>query len=383
MVSSKRMTPLMYSSAPSVEKSKLRYARLFSSLDSTPIESKRFLIVPWLSSAARIPLPSATSARAVVSSSVIAHLLLALSIPQQRLYPRHFLRSRGHDPAGADPPRGMDLDPVVSGVPGARPDHGDVGTRVGDGHDCSVLRDHLDDEPLAVGAAQVDVDVAVELFELHVRDDAGRDGAALLHLEPLRVVHARERRPAAAVRRRRRCRAGPNNEKQNRKGDDHREQKQLEPRHGWSVPVYASPKRPFFVTCNARSGPGRRPAAGAPRGFETRLRLVAADPDYEAVVDQHGVVRPPDRVGSAVQVEGSDPERGACRTACEPLTGGRVVDRDRGERVVVAERVVACDDRVAGQEREVDEAVHAGEGVPLSVCPLSDATKNGIACETL
>src|SRR5919202_485064 len=49
-----------------------RYARLFSSVDSTPIESKRFLIVPSLSSAARIPLPSATSALAVSCSSLAA-----------------------------------------------------------------------------------------------------------------------------------------------------------------------------------------------------------------------------------------------------------------------------------------------------------------------
>jgi hypothetical protein len=63
------MTPEMYSSAPSVVKRRSRYARRISSVDSTPIESKRFLIVPSLSSAARIPLPGATSARAVSSSS--------------------------------------------------------------------------------------------------------------------------------------------------------------------------------------------------------------------------------------------------------------------------------------------------------------------------
>src|SRR5438876_6814878 len=64
------MTPLMYSSAPGVVKSRLRYARRFSSVDSTPIVSKRFLIVPVLSSAARIPFPSATSAAAISCSSV-------------------------------------------------------------------------------------------------------------------------------------------------------------------------------------------------------------------------------------------------------------------------------------------------------------------------
>ena len=50
-----------------------RYARRLSSVLSTPIESKRFLIVPVDSSAARIPLPGATSACAVACIvSVIA-----------------------------------------------------------------------------------------------------------------------------------------------------------------------------------------------------------------------------------------------------------------------------------------------------------------------
>ena len=49
--------------------SRLRYDRLFSSVDSTPIVSKRFVIVPVLSSAARIPLSSATMAAAVSYSS--------------------------------------------------------------------------------------------------------------------------------------------------------------------------------------------------------------------------------------------------------------------------------------------------------------------------
>jgi hypothetical protein len=80
IVSSKRMTPLMCSSAPAVVKSRSRYARLFSSVDSTSIESKRFLIVPSLSSAARIPLPGATSARAIVSSSCWAMALSFVEI---------------------------------------------------------------------------------------------------------------------------------------------------------------------------------------------------------------------------------------------------------------------------------------------------------------
>src|SRR5438093_13595521 len=65
------MTPLMWSAAPSAVKSRSRYARRFSSVDSAPIESKRFLIVPVLSSAARMPLPGATRARAVLSRSLI------------------------------------------------------------------------------------------------------------------------------------------------------------------------------------------------------------------------------------------------------------------------------------------------------------------------
>src|SRR6266446_9035958 len=63
------MTPLMYSSTPGVVNRRSRYARRFSSVDSSPIESNRFLIVPVLSSAARIPFPSATSALAVSCSS--------------------------------------------------------------------------------------------------------------------------------------------------------------------------------------------------------------------------------------------------------------------------------------------------------------------------
>src|SRR5256886_558981 len=80
------------------------------------------------------------------------------------------------------------------------------------------------------------------------------------------------------------------------------------------------------------------------------------------MVDQQRVVRPARRAGHAVQVEGPDSERGAVRTAGEPLARGRVVDRDRGERVVVAERVVTRNDRVARQEWKVREAVHTGVG---------------------
>src|ERR671911_2202701 len=64
------MTPLTNSSRPGVVKSMSRYARRVSSVDSSEIESKRFLIVPELSSAARIPLLSATRALAVSCSSL-------------------------------------------------------------------------------------------------------------------------------------------------------------------------------------------------------------------------------------------------------------------------------------------------------------------------
>jgi len=43
-------------------------SRRFSGVDSTPIASKRFLIVPELSSAARMPLPPVTIALAISAS---------------------------------------------------------------------------------------------------------------------------------------------------------------------------------------------------------------------------------------------------------------------------------------------------------------------------
>ncbi len=67
----------MDSSSPSAVKSRFLYARRFFSVDSTPIVSNRFVIVPVLSSAARMPLPPATIAAAVSysSSHPISHLL--------------------------------------------------------------------------------------------------------------------------------------------------------------------------------------------------------------------------------------------------------------------------------------------------------------------
>src|SRR5215207_8833682 len=71
------MTPLTDSSSPGVVNSMSRYARRFSSVDSSPIESKRFSIVPELSSAARIPLLPATRAFAVSYSSLLAPIALS------------------------------------------------------------------------------------------------------------------------------------------------------------------------------------------------------------------------------------------------------------------------------------------------------------------
>src|SRR6188472_4258310 len=76
IVSSYRITPPMNCSIPAVVNSRFLYARRVSSVDSTPIVSNRFAIVPVDSSAARIPLSSATTARAVSyrSSQAIAWL---------------------------------------------------------------------------------------------------------------------------------------------------------------------------------------------------------------------------------------------------------------------------------------------------------------------
>ena len=57
---------------PGVLKSRLRYARRFSSVHSTLIDLKRFSQVPLDSSAARMPLPLATMAAAVLESSALS-----------------------------------------------------------------------------------------------------------------------------------------------------------------------------------------------------------------------------------------------------------------------------------------------------------------------
>ena len=83
-VSSYRMTPLMYSPAPCVLKSSCRHARRLSSVDSTPIEARRRVMVPVLSSAARMPRPGATSARAMPSSvcSRVSTVMVLFRLPR-------------------------------------------------------------------------------------------------------------------------------------------------------------------------------------------------------------------------------------------------------------------------------------------------------------
>src|SRR6266496_863451 len=68
MVSSNRITPLMNRPALSVVNSSSRYARRFSSVEATSMDASRLVIVPVLSSAARMPFPGATSAWAMTSS---------------------------------------------------------------------------------------------------------------------------------------------------------------------------------------------------------------------------------------------------------------------------------------------------------------------------
>src|SRR6266516_3906986 len=57
---------------PGARNSSSRYPRRLSSVFSTPIASKRLLMVLVLSSAARMPLPGATRARATSATSAIA-----------------------------------------------------------------------------------------------------------------------------------------------------------------------------------------------------------------------------------------------------------------------------------------------------------------------
>src|SRR2546423_3920541 len=117
------MTPLMYSSTPGVVKSMSRYARRVSSVDSRPIESKRFLIVPVLSSAARMPLPSATSAFAVSCSSLLAIAVFSRSDS----VPNGIATPQGANPCfhgtGRGRPGRQPLDPSTATGPGCPSHH--------------------------------------------------------------------------------------------------------------------------------------------------------------------------------------------------------------------------------------------------------------------
>jgi hypothetical protein len=94
MVSSCMMTPLMNFAASGAVKSISRYVRRLCSVERIPSTSNRFVSVPTVSSAARMPLPPSTSARAVLSTSwmswLIVRILLALHDDAGRF--------RGHDP---------------------------------------------------------------------------------------------------------------------------------------------------------------------------------------------------------------------------------------------------------------------------------------------
>src|SRR5262249_32478594 len=115
--------------------------------------------------------------------------------PEQRLDPVELLRRGWQDLSGADPPRPVDLAPAVRLVVHPRADDGDARAHVGYGHHRAVLRDDLDDQisahlgipvrkkvPRALVGPKVDVHVAVEVLELDLVDDTGRDRAATPHV---------------------------------------------------------------------------------------------------------------------------------------------------------------------------------------------------------
>ena len=133
-------------------------------------------------------------------------------------------------------------------VPDPRADDRDARAGLGNRDDGAVLRDHLDDELSPASVRSVDVHVAVELLELHLRNDARRDRAPLLHLEARRVVHAGERRAAAAVRGRGRpaCGRTTSRSRASSDGDDERD---LEARHMCSVAALASRRKTLFQPC--------------------------------------------------------------------------------------------------------------------------------------
>src|SRR5260370_25261721 len=99
IVSSCRMTPLMNEAIPGVVKNISRYARRLSPVDSMVCAAKRLVIVGTVSSAARMPLPPATRARAVRLTSFDTMTRLHKSWRQARV-----LGSR-HEGTDSRPPR--------------------------------------------------------------------------------------------------------------------------------------------------------------------------------------------------------------------------------------------------------------------------------------
>src|SRR5262249_47023868 len=127
-----RITPLMWSPAPAVVNSISRYARRRSSVLSQPIVSKRFLMVPLDSSAARIPLPGATIARATSCR------LMDSSRDVRRTGQVCRTPPSGPQPWPVVPPRANIVAPsgTTSGLsgPDEQQDHRVVAGRGGDGH---------------------------------------------------------------------------------------------------------------------------------------------------------------------------------------------------------------------------------------------------------
>ena len=74
----------MNAPSPGVASNRLRYARRFSSVDSTPIDLNRLAIVGALSSTARMPLPAWTSESTVAcncSRVLIVHSSMRVAWP--------------------------------------------------------------------------------------------------------------------------------------------------------------------------------------------------------------------------------------------------------------------------------------------------------------
>ena len=178
---------------------------------------------------------------------------------EQQLGASQLGRRRRFDRPRAHPPGRMDLVPAVLRIGDPRPD--DLDPRAFGRHrdPRTVLRNDLDDEvaanpAVAVGEQalvawiepKVDVDVAVVGLELDVGDGADRDPAAALHLQALRVVDARERAAAAAVRRGRRGR--PAQAVSRDAEDEQNAENRPRPPHRPRVPASSRGRKSLFRT---------------------------------------------------------------------------------------------------------------------------------------